>query len=315
MRIAIFALILLTITGCSQAQLGAHLAKQATANSRSKGYFKVGNPYVIDGKRYYPKESYDLEETGIASWYGPNFHGRKTANGEIFNRYELTAAHKTLQLPCLVRVTNLENGRSLVVRINDRGPYRKGRIIDLSEKSASLLGYKIKGTARVRIQVLGKESREIALAARHGKDTSGMEIAVNGESAYSSSAIDSTRGNNGILNVSSLSSSDYASPVSGHPVSGHVENGLFMPDPVVSHVSVQPTGIYVQAGSYTVRENALKTATKLARLGNAKVYPVKINGVDYFRVRVGPFQQVNNADRVLLNANTAGFRDAVIVVE
>ena len=95
-------------------------------------------------------------QTGIASWYGPQFHGKRTANGEYFDQEELTAAHPTLPMPVLVRVTNLENGRSLVVRVNDRGPFVNGREIDLSRKAAELLGYDRKGTARVRVQYVGR---------------------------------------------------------------------------------------------------------------------------------------------------------------
>src|ERR1700744_5792728 len=97
------------------------------------GIYKVGNPYQIQGTWYYPREQPDYDETGIASWYGPNFHGGRTANGEIFDENALTAAHRTLPMPANVRVTNLENGKSIVVRVNDRGPYAKGRIIDVSK--------------------------------------------------------------------------------------------------------------------------------------------------------------------------------------
>lgn len=145
----------------------------------SEGLFKVGSSYQIDGRWYHPEETYSYSETGIASWYGADFHGKPTANGEIYDMHELTAAHKTLQLPSLVRVTNLENGRSLVVRVNDRGPFKRGRIIDLSKKSAGLLGFEKKGTAKVRVQVLAEESRAIAEAARRGQNTAGVEIAMN----------------------------------------------------------------------------------------------------------------------------------------
>src|SRR5215510_5128351 len=93
--------------------------------------YKVGNPYQIAGVWYYPKEQPDYDQTGIASWYGPNFHGRLTANGEVFDSNQISAAHPTLPMPVNVRVTNLDNGRSIVVRINDRGPFVRGRIIDL----------------------------------------------------------------------------------------------------------------------------------------------------------------------------------------
>src|SRR6202012_2201773 len=117
----------------------------------SAGVYKIGPPYQVDNIWYYPREQPDYDETGIASWYGPTFYGHRTANGEVYGAGDLTAAHRTLPLPVNVRVTNLDNGKSLVVRVNDRGPFAKGRIIDLSERAAELLGYKAKGTARVRV--------------------------------------------------------------------------------------------------------------------------------------------------------------------
>lgn len=122
--------------------------------SRSKSY-------TIQGKTYYPLESADnFSQTGMASWYGPGFHGKKTANGERFNTNLLTAAHKELPFDTMVRVTNLENGRSTMVRINDRGPFSKDRIIDLSKKAAEEIGMLQTGTARVRIEtVTPKTSR------------------------------------------------------------------------------------------------------------------------------------------------------------
>jgi rare lipoprotein A len=116
--------------------------------------YKIGNPYFINGVRYIPREEKNYYAIGIASWYGPNFHGKYTANGEIFDQYDITAAHKTLPLPSIVKVTNMENSRELIVRINDRGPFIGNRIIDLSLKSAQLLGIEKKGTAKVKIELM-----------------------------------------------------------------------------------------------------------------------------------------------------------------
>ncbi len=122
------------------------------------GRKKIGKPYKINGVTYYPMERADgYSEVGIASWYGPGFHGKLTANGETYNQKAMTAAHKTLPLPTLVKVENLENGKSIVVRVNDRGPYSKGRIIDLTEVGAKRLGMIDKGTARVRVSVLSED--------------------------------------------------------------------------------------------------------------------------------------------------------------
>ncbi len=122
---------------------------------RRQGVYKVGKPYTVAGQTFVPRHDPGYDRTGIASWYGDDFHGRLTANGEVFDMNRPTAAHPTLPLPSLVRVTNLDNGRSMVVRVNDRGPFLKGRIIDLSRASAARLGFVDRGTARVRVTYVG----------------------------------------------------------------------------------------------------------------------------------------------------------------
>lgn len=126
-----------------------------------QGHFKIGNTYKIFGVSYTPQDYDFFEEEGTASWYGSDFHGKKTANGEIYNMGDITAAHPTLPLPSLIKVTNLENSKTLIVRVNDRGPFSKNRIIDVSEKSAEILGFKNKGTTKVKIEFLRKETDEM----------------------------------------------------------------------------------------------------------------------------------------------------------
>ena len=123
----------------------------------SSHYNRSSNSYEINGITYYPKKSVPIGWTqrGIASWYGPNFHGKLTSSGEIYNMYSMTAAHKTLPLGAIVKVTNLNNGKSVVVRINDRGPFVKGRIIDLSYAAGKKIGIDKTGTAPVIIKVIG----------------------------------------------------------------------------------------------------------------------------------------------------------------
>lgn len=120
------------------------------------GRYQVGKPYKIRGKWYHPKEDPGLKQTGLASWYGPNFHGRLTANGEIYDQYSLSAAHPTMPLPSYAKVTNLANGREVMVRVNDRGPYAHGRVIDLSAKAAELLDFKTQGVAKVKVEYAGR---------------------------------------------------------------------------------------------------------------------------------------------------------------
>ncbi|CAH0340768.1 septal ring lytic transglycosylase RlpA family protein [Rhizobium sp. CECT 9324] len=119
------------------------------------GRAMVGKPYTVKGKVYVPKDNPGYDKTGIASWYGTAFHGRQTANGELYDQYHLSAAHPTLPLPSYARVTNLANGSSVVVRINDRGPFHAGRIIDLSNKTADMLDMAHSGTGKVRVQYVG----------------------------------------------------------------------------------------------------------------------------------------------------------------
>src|SRR5246500_1202868 len=124
------------------------------------GTYRVGKPYTVAGRVYVPEEDTDYREEGLASWYGDDFHGRLTANGEVFDMGSLTAAHPTLPMPCYARVTNLSNGKSLIVRVNDRGPYHGNRLIDVSNKAAELLEFKGNGVARVRVEYVGRAPLE-----------------------------------------------------------------------------------------------------------------------------------------------------------
>jgi rare lipoprotein A len=136
------------------------------------GYEKIGKPYQINGQWYYPKADAKYDRRGTASWYGGYFHGRRTANGETYDMHALTAAHPTLPLPSYAQVTNTQNGRTVLVRINDRGPYSGGRVIDLSREVARLLGFIERGLAPVRVvydspaplRGSGKREREFLLA-------------------------------------------------------------------------------------------------------------------------------------------------------
>jgi rare lipoprotein A len=124
------------------------------------GVYRVGKPYMVGGQTYTPEENRRYRGEGLASWYGDDFHGRLTANGEVFDMASLTAAHPTLPMPCYARVTNLSNGKSLVVRVNDRGPYHGNRLIDVSNKAAELLEFKGNGIARVRVEYVGRAPLE-----------------------------------------------------------------------------------------------------------------------------------------------------------
>jgi len=138
------------------------------------GTYRVGKPYTVAGRVYVPEEDTNYHEEGLASWYGDDFHGRLTANGEVFDMASLTAAHPTLPMPCYARVTNLSNGKSLIVRVNDRGPYHGNRLIDVSNKAAELLEFKGNGVARVRVEYVarapleGSDDRQLVATLRTG---------------------------------------------------------------------------------------------------------------------------------------------------
>ena len=134
----------------------ARVATKRGEFRKGGGHYKIGRPYKVAGRTYVPKHQPNYNKTGKASWYGDDFHGRLTANGEIFDMHDLTAAHPTLPLPSYARVTNLKNGRSVIVRINDRGPYAHNRIIDLSKRVAEVLDFKRDGITNVRVKYVGK---------------------------------------------------------------------------------------------------------------------------------------------------------------
>jgi rare lipoprotein A len=266
----------------------------------SGGYYKVGQPYQIKDQWFYPREDYSYDETGIASWYGADFHDHLTANGEIYNKNELTAAHKTLPLPCLARVTNLDNGRSIVVRVNDRGPFSGARIIDVSQRSAQLLGFENQGTAKVRVSVLADESKAIADAMRrYGKPVQVASAAPIEQASYAPETVET----------------ETIAPVRSTEES-HRE--LLQTKPVPVAVQLPVTGntrIFVQAGAFTVPENAQKLQQRLSNLGPTSVSEIIINGKKFFRVRLGPMANVPQADALLLKVKQAGVTDPRNIVD
>lgn len=147
------------------------------------GVYRVGAPYVVAGRTYVPQEDSHYTAVGLASWYGDDFHGRYTANGEVFDMNAISAAHPTLPLPSYVRVTNLSNRRSIIVRVNDRGPYAADRVIDLSVHTAKLLGFYNSGVAKVKVEYVGRaplagsDDRKLEATLREGVPDSGVRVA------------------------------------------------------------------------------------------------------------------------------------------
>ncbi len=154
-RLFLISTVAILFYGCAQKNYNTEVYKMPGIKTPTK------QPYSVNGNFYYPLNSVTIGWTqkGIASWYGPNFHGRYTSNGEVYNMYAFTAAHKTLPMNTIVKVTNLNNGRSVIVRINDRGPFVKGRIIDLSYAAGKKIGLDVTGTAPVKIEVVGFKGR------------------------------------------------------------------------------------------------------------------------------------------------------------
>jgi rare lipoprotein A len=160
-KLATALLILTTLSACAK--------NTGSSTAPAMSYVKVGKPYTVNGRTYYPSQDRNYRQEGMASWYGPGFHGKSTANGERFDKYSLTAAHPTLPMPSLVRVTHLKSGRSAVVRINDRGPFSGGRIIDLSRKAAEEIGMIGEGIARVRVEYMPEETDRMMELVTAGK--------------------------------------------------------------------------------------------------------------------------------------------------
>jgi rare lipoprotein A len=277
------------------------------------GAYKVGTPYQIAGVWYYPKEDSFYDETGVASWYGSDFHGKSTANGERYDMDALTAAHRTLPMPTVVRVTNLENGRSIRLRVNDRGPYARGRILDVSRRAATLLGFNNKGTARVRVQYEGRAEVGAAPPQHDG------EIVASRPNDLKSAP------------VSSVSSTELA-PIPGASVapprptaepvrvaqagSNTQADASIEPDGVVTTVPVpSSTRLWVQVGAFQSRSNADRLAQRLIYAGPTQVSQTVINGKPLYRVRFGPFAAVEDADSMLDKVINKGQNDAKIVVD
>jgi rare lipoprotein A len=162
------AVLCLLLAHCSDSKIDPRYGVSASARlvepgdpvPKGGGTYRVGTPYMVGGRMYVPEADPHYRAEGLASWYGADFHGRSTANGEIFDLNGITAAHPTLPLPSYVRVTNLGNGNSLIVRVNDRGPYHGNRIIDVSMRAAHLLGFTERGTAMVRVEYVGPAQLE-----------------------------------------------------------------------------------------------------------------------------------------------------------
>lgn len=269
------------------------------------GIFKIGKPYEIDGVWYYPAQDWSYDETGIASWYGKEFDGKYTADGEVFDLNALTAAHRTLPMPTIVQVTNLENGRSIQLRVNDRGPYARGRIIDVSRRAAQLLGFEQEGTAKVRVKILVPETIAAESLAQRNLVAQAADPA---RAAPVAPVVIQPLTPAPTMQIASTEPAPLPRPL---PAAAALPP---LPDKVTI-VPVKPTQIYIQAGAYAVPANALKVKSRLERLGSVKVMGAKVNGIALYRVRLGPIGSVDEADKLLDRVVGTGLTEARIIVD
>jgi rare lipoprotein A len=240
------------------------------------GIYKVGKPYQVAGRWYVPREVAHYDKSGTASWYGDAFHGRRTANGEIYDMHALTAGHPTLPLPSYAYVTNLDNGRTILVRINDRGPYVNDRLIDLSWRSANELGYGRRGLARARVRYAGRaplngndaaERRHLAAQPWYGGN---LDVAQMQSSDISTGAIGTTE------TTPAWSVAEYRQQLNADaPQTRPATLG-------------GPARAPVNAGSFSTRAEAERMRHELEGLGPVVVEQVGSGAEAWFRVRGGP---------------------------
>jgi rare lipoprotein A len=290
-----------------------HAAKQAQGgrSGPEDGGYKVGKPYQINGVWYYPAEDFNYNETGIASWYGPGFHGKKTANGDTYDQNDITAAHRTLPMPSIVKVTNLDNGRVLKVRVNDRGPYAHGRIIDLSRRSAQLLGVEKTGTARVKVEILAEESRQLVASKGGNVEANPPGVSAAPRDSVAAQSLPPPSGGKGSAGKDNLPQQAAPPPVNRHKVEP-------LPDLRVQDVHTVPvsqTNLFVQAGAFSRFDNANKVKAKLSTLGSVNIMQHDSGGQPMFRVRVGPIQTTKEADAMLERVVSTGYPEARIIVD
>src|SRR5690554_6323061 len=282
--VALAALVAPMIAACSGGGLGATVKRGAFTSSeygvgvsprvtnnpnppKGGGRYQVGKPYTVRGKVYVPAEQPGYVATGEASWYGSDFHGRRTANGEIFSANAITGAHPTLPLPSYVRVTNQANGRSVVVRVNDRGPYMPGRIMDLSHRAASMLGYVNNGHAQIQAEYVGPAPLE-------GDDTR-MAYADN------TNSLADIAGNffGGLFSYADTTPQQAEAAIgSAHAAANAMASRATGLDDWVQSVDADARSISLTLGVFADQDNAIRLAEQFAILGAVAEEPVTANG-------------------------------------
>lgn len=261
---------------------------------------RVGPPYEANGQWYVPTPEPGYEQTGTASWYGPNFNGQRTASGETYDQTALTAAHPTLPIPSLVQVTNLENGREVIVRVNDRGPFVGNRLIDVSQGAAQVLGMDRNGTARVHVRYLGPAPRHV------NSDGSAAPVSTQvAPVAPPQTAQPAEEGPASLLPPSSA-----APTLAGAPLD---ETPYQAPAPAPQYAAVGAGSYFVQVGAFSDPANAQRVRDAVGAAGPVSVDVRRASsGAELFRVRVGPWQSRDEADTARQTLASLGYGEAVV---
>ena len=298
-KLCLFVVIILINQSCtSSIEVAANLGKKyilpkETTKTFPIPIYKIGNKYEVKGKFYFPKKDMLYSKTGIASWYGPKFHGKLTANGEIYNQNELTAAHKTLPLPSAVKVTNLKNNKSLNLRINDRGPFVNDRIIDLSSKAADLLGLKKQGTGLVKVTILQEQTKALEKLAKKGLFPELRDLPKP----------DTPTINKPQKSIVKIEGINKAYIQKNKKIDYDLKN-------LKSNYK-----IFIKLGSFSTLKSANLMKEKLNYIKNIKIYNVIINNKNIFQVKSGPYVIVDKVDRVLSLLTSKGMQGAKIIIE
>jgi len=307
-------------------------AREPTKRPKASPGYKVGQPYQVGGIWYVPKEQPNYNETGTASWYGDAFHLKPTANGEIFDKGIPSAAHTTLPLPSLVEVTNLDNGKKLVVRVNDRGPFVDNRIIDLSHEAARQLGYDRQGLAHVRVRYLGpaplmgEDTRRYASLSNPAPSTRSAAAPPppprKTDAEVEFAALPLPKPPAVVTQAALAPLPKAAAPAAMAPLIGAELPPLKVtnfaanppattPSPVT--VSVTSSAFLVQAGAFSTPENAQKAVAQLASAGSARVEPLTTrSGATLYRVVLDGTDQ-DAAEELREKVAEAGFADARVI--
>jgi rare lipoprotein A len=258
---------------------------------------RVGPPYEANGQWYVPTPEPGYSQTGTASWYGPQFHGQRTASGETFDQDALSAAHPTLPIPSLVQVTNLENGREVIVRVNDRGPFVGGRLIDLSRGAAQVLGFEAQGHARVNVRYLGPAPRRV------NADGSPAPASPPSPPPVAPATVEEE----GPRSLLPPSSAQPETDLAGAPVENYRAPAPVYPPPAAAG------GYFVQVGAFSDLSNAHRVRDAVGAAGPVVVDVRRsASGAELFRVRVGPWNTAAEADEARRELAALGYGESLI---